>query len=371
MSLDAVKYEIRKNKVLSAVLKPVYRAFNKVKKYGVCHRELNELDIRLKSLSEKKHIWYFCVPVHKNLGDQAQKLCILKWMSENYPEYDVVQITTNSMSCGRSSINCVKKYVGKDDLIFFQSGYTFDGYHIDEAVHKSICENFDNKIIFLPQTILYKTKRKQDEMVNAINNHKRTLLLARDQISYETASRLFDKITVQKYPDIVTSMIGTIPRNEDRDGILFCIRNDREKLYSDKQIDELIKQFKDIKTDRTDTNVVSDEAVKDANKLQEELSKTIEKYSKYKLVITDRYHGTIISLIAGTPVIILKTTDHKVTSGADWFKGVCDEYVSVVDNLESVYEEAEKMLSRQYTDIEPYFEDMYYKHLKETINEID
>lgn len=52
--------------------------------------------------------------------------------------------------------------------------------------------------------------------------------------------------------------------------------------------------------------------------------------SHYKVVITDRYHGTIFSLIANTPVIIIKSTDHKVTTGADWFKGIYDDYVYVI-----------------------------------------
>lgn len=370
MSVEGMKYIIRKNKVLCAILKPVYRFVYRLKKTPVFHRALKELNIQLGKLSNQRHIWYFCVPTHKNLGDQAQKMCILNWLAINYPECEVVQITTESMSCGIRSLHSIKKHIRKEDLIFFQSGYTFDGFHPDECIHKMICENFDNKIVFFPQTILYKSKKKQDILVNAINNHKRTLLLARDQISYETALRLFDKIEVQKYPDIVTSLIGTIPRNEDRNGILFCIRNDGEKLYSDKQINELMRKFDGIKTHKTDTNVVSDEAVKNVDKLKDELLRTIHEYAEYQLVITDRYHGTIISLIAGTPVIVLKTNDHKVTSGADWFEGICDAYISVVPNLDSVPDQAAKMLACRYSGIDPYFEKKYYEHLKRTIDEI-
>ena len=39
-------------------------------------------------------------------------------------------------------------------------------------------------------------------------------------------------------------------------------------------------------------------------------------------------------MIANTPVIILKTTDHKVVTGADWFEGVYEDYVYVVNDLE-------------------------------------
>ena len=65
------------------------------------------------------------------------------------------------------------------------------------------------------------------------------------------------------------------------------------------------------------------------------------------VTITDRYHGTIFSLCAGTPVIILKTTDHKVTTGADWFKGVYDDYVYVAKDLDDAYSLCQKVLAKK------------------------
>ena len=69
---------------------------------------------------------------------------------------------------------------------------------------------------------------------------------------------------------------------------------------------------------------------------QKHIINEIERYSHYKLIVTDRYHGTIFSLVAGTPVIIIKTTDHKVITGAEWFKGLYDKYVYVANTLDDV-----------------------------------
>ena len=91
----------------------------------------------------------------------------------------------------------------------------------------------------------------------------------------------------------------------------------------------------------------------------------IERYSKYKLIITDRYHGTIFSLVAGTPVIIIKTTDHKVVTGADWFKGVYDDYVYLADSLEHAYELAVKIYDDDRThNMSRYFDNEYYDKLR-------
>src|SRR5690606_18099646 len=45
----------------------------------------------------------------------------------------------------------------------------------------------------------------------------------------------------------------------------------------------------------------------------------IRTMSKSKLTVTDRYHGTIFSIISNTPVIVMGSTDHKLSSGVKWF----------------------------------------------------
>ena len=77
------------------------------------------------------------------------------------------------------------------------------------------------------------------------------------------------------------------------------------------------------------------------------------------------HHGTIFSLCAGTPVIIIKTTDHKVTTGADWFKGIYDDYVYVAEDLDDAYRLASDILSKRISHkLEPYFKEQYYDKLK-------
>ena len=87
----------------------------------------------------------------------------------------------------------------------------------------------------------------------------------------------------------------------------------------------------------------------------------IESYSNYEVTITDRYHG----------VIILKTTDHKVTTGADWFKGVYDDYVYVAKDLDDAYSLCQKVLAKKLSyHILPYFKTKYYDGLKELFSKI-
>ena len=64
------------------------------------------------------------------------------------------------------------------------------------------------------------------------------------------------------------------------------------------------------------------------------LGEVIHYYSQFRAIVTDRYHGTIFALVAGTPVIVLRTTDHKVTSGATWLNRYYPEYVYPAQSLD-------------------------------------
>lgn len=91
----------------------------------------------------------------------------------------------------------------------------------------------------------------------------------------------------------------------------------------------------------------------------------IESYSHFDVTITDRYHGTIFSLCAGTPVVIIKTTDHKVITGADWFKDIYDDYVYVAKDLEDAIRISQKILKSNLAHtLRPYFKTEYYDKLK-------
>lgn len=98
--MESLKYSIRKNKKLATIIKPIYGIgrsairYPKEKRYGrELLKQLDHVDI-----SADLIIWYFGVPTHPNLGDQAQKCCILRWLRENYPGSPVVEITSRAFN---------------------------------------------------------------------------------------------------------------------------------------------------------------------------------------------------------------------------------------------------------------------------------
>ena len=73
----------------------------------------------------------------------------------------------------------------------------------------------------------------------------------------------------------------------------------------------------------------------------------LQQFAKYQVVITDRYHGTIFSQIVNTPVIVISSTDHKLSSGVKWFPHEkFSDNISFAKDLNEAYEKAVDILKR-------------------------
>lgn len=333
---------------------------------------------RLKTVDKSKpfRIFYFGTTTHNNLGDNAQFYCIRKWINENYPgipSYEFIAPAIVHPKLG--FIEKLKKVYQPNDIIIFQSGYTtqdLGGQH--EEMHRTIIDNFPTaNILMMPQTIFFQNKENEIRCSESYNKAQNMLFLARDEVSFIKAKTMFPDVAVKCFPDIVTTLIGKYRYNNPRKGVLLCRRNDGEKFYTEIELNELKNRIENNlhqKVDVSDTSIKikTDKLHKN---LQYFLEREFENYSRYKFIITDRYHGTIFSLIAGTPVIVIKTTDHKVVTGADWFKGVYDDYVYVAEDLNDAYEIASSLLNKEFSHkMEPYFKTTYYDKLKSYFNSV-
>ena len=365
---------LRRNRVFSAVVVPVYRTIKRLSKIPAEKRNYIEMcDVLTNREPEKKRIYYMGSPNHANLGDLAQGVCTRHWLAKHYGEYEIVEIKTNRIVDTHISIlETLKKHYLDGDLIIFQSGYAttdLGGYADD--MHCAVMQALpEAKMLMLPQTIFFEHKQREQRTAQIYNSAKGMLFLARDRVSYEKAMEMFPDRRVLLYPDIVTTLIGRKVYSGKREGILFCCRDDSEKFYSDKEFEILMKRCASIApVSHTDTTKYRDEReiVQDPETF---IWKEIEAYSRYEVIITDRYHGTIFSLIAGTPVIIVKSTDHKVVTGAEWFRGVYDDYVYLAESLEDAYEIARKVCRMELTHkLDPCFEERYYDQLPEIFRE--
>ena len=306
----------------------------------------------------------FVSPGHTNLGDNAQTLCISEFLEKCYPGRSVRFFTKEYiMGTNGSVISFVRKHCRKDALVFLHSGYRMsDVWPTSDELHRQVVESFnDRRVVSFPQTIYYTSEAAGEQTRIAFNNHPDNVLMCRDAVSYEIAKGMFPKCRLLLVPDMVTSMIGRYHFNEKRSGILVCKRSDRESSCSGDAFMRIVAELS-----RIDAVTLSDTNAKDSWKtmhkdLKGYLENVWREFAKYRLVVTDRYHGTIFSLIAETPVLVFPSTDHKVRTGVDWFPDSFAEYVKFVDDMTKIPEEAKKMMAvESRSPLSPYFLERYF-----------
>lgn len=377
---NKVKMAIKSVPVVSGIAKGLNRTVGITIRHAVRYPSMRELNVKLVNSLQKLNdandmrIWYFGVPIHQNLGDQAQKFVIEKWLEDNYPMAEIIKIPSQAFNAGtRRVIRIIKDFIQPNDLIVMQSGHTMDGLHDDETPHRLASTCFpDNRIIFFPTSIRFNSKRGKELDRKAIGSHVNTLFLARDAVSAQIARDLYPRLDVRLYPDVVTSLIGKYSFDNQREGVLLCARNDGEKLYSYAAIDKLASALSGLcDVSRTDTTVKWDGIDLDSHDAWTGIEGVIESYSQKCVIVTDRYHGTIFARIAGTPVVVLKTNDHKVVSGAKWFTDAGDKGIVVADNLEEVPGLVSDFMKRFPDGVSaPAFAADYYDGLKSVIEEM-
>ncbi len=326
-----------------------------------------------------KKVFLFCEPTHPNLGDQAQLMCTEKWISETFPTYKMIKagilftpfdggIYSHMANIGLLKFVILKIFVRKNDIFIGHSGYFFVDHHLGWFCYKTLLEHFRNKMIILPQTVNFYAPVVKEIARKTFGNRQNLTLLCRDEVSFDNARKLMGGTRLLLYPDIVTSLIGTKRYNVGREGVLFCMRNDIEAHYKPEEIDRLMARFAGMRTEKIDTTIdVSEREMH--NRRDEFIWSTIERIATYKVVITDRYHGTIFSAIAGTPVIVVSSADHKLSSGVTWFaKGGMSENVRYAGSLEEAYQMAKAILdSDKALTIPIYFKAEYWDKLKDLI----
>ena len=374
--IENIKVEIRKNRVLNIVARIFYFPWYVKRKVRIARVARKNINIALNNLCKihknDKVIFYLGIPIDKNLGDAAQYVCIVDWLKKNFPEYQIVEIKTAAF-CNDKVRKMIKDLLNSKSFIFVQSGETFDDRHPDHVMHKYLFREFsDNRIIFLPQTVYFTSQDAMKETVQSIRNSENILFLARDPVSYNIAQKNLGLKNCFLYPDIVTSLIGSgcVTKSNERKGIVFCKRIDGEKKVFDADLKDVIKnlsmQYGKVDTTDTDFYCSYEETY---NSPQKYVLKKIEDFAKYNLVVTDRFHGMIFSLIANTPCIVLETHGHKVVSGEDmlekYFGKSC---IRLVENIQEIPRNVSELYTVQCNNTSV-LNKIFYEKLKDLISE--
>lgn len=350
----------------------IWKALKKINRVRICSIHKYGLNCIKKQFDNNpKRIFYFGMPEHANMGDLGQYYCVKKWLSANYSEYNVIECVSSVVLDRKSGFDSFFRSVLKpEDILVIHSGYnTNDLSTVSNKLNLYLIGEFkENPIIVLPQTVFFKYEENLRKSSDVFKQHNKLIFMARDEVSYDISCKMIMDGHVMMVPDIVTSLIGTRPEIKERHGIVLCHRHDGEQFYTDADFENIKNKLSYIdKVDIMDTTV-SMSYKKILKDLYGAMMSIIGIFEKSRIVITDRYHGMIYSLVSNTPVVVMKTTDHKVIEGYKilkkqyqdriWFAESPDEAVCIVQDV---------LESPHYGQLDNYFQREIYGKLRDKI----
>lgn len=316
-------------------------------------------------LRKEPNIILIGTPEHGNMGDQLIALGELRWLRDYYPQVPIREFTHDSILQDHH-YRVLLSQIRKEDILFLHGGGNLnDKYMKCEMIRRFIIQKkTHNKIILFPQSISYahtKAAQKIKQDTSAVYTmHPDFTILAREQQSFIHAQEMFPTLRTMLVPDIATYLFKTMAPSAtfSRDGIALCLRVDDEKYYDKNQLEALREKLSEsYNVCITDTHihrrVLPDQRVSCAQSL-------IDFMSTKKLIITDRFHGVIFSVLSRTPCIALRSCDHKIIDGVKWFKDLPGVFYA--ENTEEVFrlvENAYALGEQPQADFSRFFEQLY------------
>lgn len=219
----------------------------------------------------------------------------------------------------------------------------------------------------MPQTIYFESGRYGDYekkmFKNVITSHSNIFVFVRDQKSLQLMQEM--SIDASKYgfcPDIALSLnLERFIKNERGNEVLLMLRDDKEAAHSLKN--NIIKMLLD---NGIPYRVASTVIEKRINLLQrdKELTGLWTRMADAKMIITDRLHAAIFSVLLNIPCIVLDNKSGKVFDFADLLgpsTNCLNKCRSMADfiSIMKYYETVEKIdvFNREY----------YYKKIKNMV----
>jgi|SRR5690625_4602302 len=320
-------------------VKKTVKNFIFTRRYNRMLKKLNDSKI------EDSTIYVIGAPEHGNLGDHAIMDAELKFLKDHFSNYRVVEIPYNMIFL---KLNELKDLIKKEDIVCVTGG----GYmgslwpRSEEFVRKIVTNFLENKVIVFPQTAYYETNSPKavaylNDSVDIYNSHNDLTLTAREKSTYNLFQKHYTNSNNILTPDIGLYLNET-NKAIQRDGILVCLRSDREKVTDTSNLMELVKR----KANKFNLEITETDTVLHRPVFREQrenlLQKKLDEFRSAKIVVTDRLHGMIFAVVTSTPCIALDNKTGKVKGVYSWIED--QNYITLLDDLNNFDEQFQRLI---------------------------
>ena len=343
----------------------------KVKKKIQMHNQYRDILLRLQQTKGTKRLIILLTPCYGNIGDHAIVLAQRQFLRKYFPQYEMVEVRDENYKYNKKIIH--QSITAEDVLLIDGGGFLGTLWKWGELQVREIISIYcQNKIIIFPQTIFFSDdeagKKEQEISKQIYKKHMNLYICVREKNSYELIRNNFMLASLDKClltPDIAMFYQAKNGENQCRDGILICLRKDREQYITmeEQLMIEKVCHNHYTKVDFTDT--VAPSFIKEQER-QKAVNSKISQFSSYSLLITDRLHGMILALLAETPCLFLDNCSHKISGVYEaWLKDI--EYIKPITDLETLEQLIVKMKDLKDCHFNAELFEEYLQPLVETI----
>ena len=164
-------------------------------------------------------------------------------------------------------------------------------------------------------------QKEKKKTQDAYHQNTNLTIAARETQTLDVVKETFNSNVIFT-PDMVLSL-DIVPRELERDGVLFILRADKEKVTDEDFISQMKKWAeKTTYTERTDTVLDTVDTIDYADR-EKHFMEMLDRIGSSKLVITDRLHAMIFSIITKTPCLVFGNSYGKAKhSYRDWLESL-------------------------------------------------
>lgn len=290
---------------------------------------------------------------HDNIGDS------LILMGEFFllKELGAEIVYKSYMEC---DISALRDAIGKDGIIIFHGGGNFgDIWPVHQAFRKKIIRKISRpRIIIFPQSVHYRNNRTLNIDKILFSKFPNVQVFARSIDSFEFLQNHFPNNEAGLLPDLSVLIETTEPTCEPSVDIVYLSRRDAEKMPLLDNLTDLFSKlnpkYSVFEFDWHDWDKILNPSP-EVPSLEDPESRANFRFEignmllcRGRVIITDRLHGVIMSLLIGKPVIAFDNIYGKLKSCLEIIEKAegRDLGVKFASTIPEAYEHAKEILGK-------------------------
>lgn len=314
----------------------------------------------------ERKIFLIGTPDHDNIGDAAITAGTYEFIKKYFSGYKVMEITGYQIE---KKFALISATISTGDLIFLQGGGNLGNmYLIEENIRRKVISNFpENKVVILPQTIYFDdTENGKKELAlsaEIYGSHPDLTLFTRGEQSLAFAQSHFPGVKAFSAPDMALMLDRRY--RFDRKEILLCIRDLNDESGLDANSFEAIRSTVaacDPDFEETQNRYVAQIPPALRGSV---VNEQLQKFARHKIVVTDRLHGLLFSVITHTPCVVVRSYTQKIEEFVGFFRD--SNAVSYVGrDIGRLEEEIGRMMQVETPEY-PLFQEQPFDKIREII----